>query len=171
MASVSYWLCGWLKGLHTIRVPGSELMPNLCELAARKGYGVFLLGAQEEVNKGSAEKLCQMYPGLKIMGRANGYFNEEDTPELIKKINASGANILFVALGSPKQEQWIQKWHSELNVNILQGIGGTLDTIVGKVKELQRFSVSLVWNWFYRLVLIRNVPKADCFAGVCVESD
>lgn len=142
----------WLKGLKTFRVPGSELMPNLCNLAVRERYGVFLLGAQEDVNKGSAEKLCQMYPGLKIVGRTNGYFKEEDIPTLINKINASGANILFVALGSPKQEQWIQKWCSQLDVNVLQGIGGTLDTIVGKVKRAPPIFCKLGLEWFYRLV-------------------
>jgi N-acetylglucosaminyldiphosphoundecaprenol N-acetyl-beta-D-mannosaminyltransferase len=127
-------------------------MPNLCNLAAQEGYGVFLFGAQEEVNKGSAEKLCQMYPGLKIAGRANGYLKEEDMPTLVKKINDSGAQILFVALGSPKQEQWIQKWYSQLDVNVLQGIGGTLDTIVGKVKRAPPIFCKLGLEWFYRLI-------------------
>jgi len=142
----------WLHGVAVSRVPGAELMPRLCKMAAEKGYGVFLYGAQEEVNQGSAEKLCQMYPGLKIAGRANGYHKEEDMPELARQINASGAKILFVALGSPKQEQWIQKWSDKLNVTIIQGIGGTLDTIVGKVKRAPSFFCKFGLEWFYRLV-------------------
>jgi len=142
----------WLHGLQTVRVPGSEMMPRLCKMAANKGYGIFLYGSQEDVNKGSAEKLCQMYPGLKIAGRANGYLKEEDMPELIKKINSSGAKILFVALGSPKQEQWIQKWSDKLAVNIIQGIGGTLDTIVGTVKRAPAVFCRIGLEWFYRLV-------------------
>jgi len=142
----------WLHKLDVRRVPGSELMPRLCQLAAEKGYGIFLYGAQEDVNQGSAEKLSQMFPGLKIAGRANGYFKEEEMPELIRQINSSGAKILFVALGSPKQEQWIQKWADKLNVNIIQGIGGTLDTIVGKVKRAPAIFCNLGLEWFYRLV-------------------
>ena len=142
----------WLHGLETVRVPGSELMPRLCTMAAEKGYGIFLYGSQEDVNKGSAEKLCQMYPGLKVVGRANGYLKEEDMPGLVRQINASGAKILFVALGSPKQEQWIQKWCDKLDVNIIQGIGGTLDTIVGKVKRAPAIFCNLGLEWFYRLV-------------------
>jgi len=142
----------WLRGLKAQRVPGSELMPRLCAMAAEKGYGIFLYGSQEDVNQGSAEKLCQMYPGLKVAGRANGYLKEEDMPELIRQINASGAKILFVALGSPKQEQWIQKWSDKLDVNIIQGIGGTLDTIVGKVKRAPAIFCNLGLEWFYRLV-------------------
>jgi len=142
----------WLHGLKVNRVPGAELMPRLCKMAAEKGYGIFLYGSQEDVNQGSAEKLCQMYPGLKIAGRANGYLKEEDMPALVRQINASGAKILFVALGSPKQEQWIQKWSDKLNVNIIQGIGGTLDTIVGKVKRAPAIFCNLGLEWFYRLV-------------------
>jgi N-acetylglucosaminyldiphosphoundecaprenol N-acetyl-beta-D-mannosaminyltransferase len=146
------WAIRWLHGLKVLRVPGAELMPRLCERAARKGYGVFLFGSKEDVNREAAKKLQQKYPGLKIAGRANGYLNEEDMPGLIEQINASGAAILFVALGSPKQEQWIQKWCPELKVNICQGIGGTLDTIVGTVKRAPAVFCRLGLEWFYRLI-------------------
>jgi N-acetylglucosaminyldiphosphoundecaprenol N-acetyl-beta-D-mannosaminyltransferase len=146
------WAMRWLKGLNAFRVPGSELMPKLCELAARKGYGIFLFGSKEEVSRGAAEKLVQRYPGLRIAGRANGYLKEEEMPELIERINASGAEILFVALGSPKQEQWIQKWLPQLNVKICQGIGGTLDTIVGTVKRAPELFCRFGLEWFYRLI-------------------
>jgi N-acetylglucosaminyldiphosphoundecaprenol N-acetyl-beta-D-mannosaminyltransferase len=140
-----------LHGVEVKRVPGAELMPRLCELAAEKGYGVFLFGSKEEVNKSSAEKLYKIYPGLKIAGRANGYLKEEDMPGLVKQINDSGANILFVALGSPKQEQWIEKWEEKLDVNIIQGIGGTLDTIAGNVKRAPEIFCKTGLEWFYRL--------------------
>jgi N-acetylglucosaminyldiphosphoundecaprenol N-acetyl-beta-D-mannosaminyltransferase len=141
-----------LHGLESVRVPGSELMPRLCEMAVKKGYAIFIYGAKEEVNRGAAEKLGQRYPGLKIAGRANGYLKEEEMPELVQRINASGAKILFVALGSPKQEQWIQKWHGDLNVNIIQGVGGTLDVIDGKVKRAPLVYRKLGLEWFYRLI-------------------
>ncbi len=146
------WAMRRLHGLEAVRVPGSELMPKLCELAARKGHGIFLFGSKEEVNRESAEKLVQRYPGLRIAGRANGYLTEEEMPGLVEQINASGAKILFVALGSPKQEQWIQKWLPQLNVAICQGIGGTLDTIVGTVKRAPPIFCRLGLEWFYRLV-------------------
>ena len=146
------WAMRWLHGLQAVRVPGSELMPKLCERAARKGYGIFLFGSKEDVNRQAAEKLVQRYPGLKIVGRANGYLTEEDMPGLIERINASGAEILFVALGSPRQEQWIRKWLPQLNIGICQGIGGTLDTIVGSVKRAPPLFCRFGLEWFYRLV-------------------
>jgi N-acetylglucosaminyldiphosphoundecaprenol N-acetyl-beta-D-mannosaminyltransferase len=146
------WAMRWIRGMDAVRVPGSELMPKLCELAAGKGYGIFLFGSKEEVNREAAEKLIQRYPGLKIAGRANGYLTEEEMPGLVERINASGAAILFVALGSPRQEQWIQKWLPRLNVAICQGIGGTLDTIVGTVKRAPPIFCRFGLEWFYRLV-------------------
>jgi N-acetylglucosaminyldiphosphoundecaprenol N-acetyl-beta-D-mannosaminyltransferase len=142
----------WLHGLKAARVPGSELMPCLCELAARKGYGVFIYGSREEVSREAAKKLVQRYPGLRISGRADGYLKEEEMPALVQQINTSGAEILFVALGSPKQEQWINKWLPQLNVKICQGIGGTLDTIVGTVKRAPAVFCRFGLEWFYRLI-------------------
>lgn len=146
------WAMRRLRGIGAVRVPGSELMPKLCELAARKSYGVFLFGSKEDVNRGSAEILAKRYPGLKIVGRANGYLKTEEMPGLVEKINTSGAKILFVALGSPKQEQWIQQWLPKLNVAVCQGIGGTLDTVVGTVKRAPPIFCRLGLEWFYRLV-------------------
>jgi N-acetylglucosaminyldiphosphoundecaprenol N-acetyl-beta-D-mannosaminyltransferase len=146
------WAIRKLRGLPAVRVPGSELMPKLCDLATRKGYGVFLYGSKEEVNRGSAEILAEKHPGLKITGRANGYLRAEEMPGLVQRINASGADILFVALGSPKQEQWILRWLPELEVKVSQGIGGTLDTVVGSVKRAPPFFCRLGLEWFYRLI-------------------
>jgi len=146
------WAMRRLHGLAAVRVPGSELMPKLCALAVRKGYGVFLYGSKEEVSQGVAEILLQRYPGLRIVGRSNGYLKEEEMPELVRRINASGAEILFVALGSPKQEQWILRWLPALEVKVCQGIGGTLDTIVGTVKRAPPIFCRLGLEWFYRLV-------------------
>ena len=72
---------------------------------------------------------------MRVVGRANGYLKAEELPGLVRQINDYGAEILFVALGSPKQEEWILRWLPKLNVKVCQGIGGTLDTIVGTVKR------------------------------------
>jgi N-acetylglucosaminyldiphosphoundecaprenol N-acetyl-beta-D-mannosaminyltransferase len=142
----------WLYGLRATRVPGSELMPSICREAARKGYKIFLYGSKEDVNKSAVEKLQSTYPGIQIVGRANGYLKNDQMPNLIKEINESGADILFVALGSPKQEQWIQAYLPKLNVKVCQGIGGTLDTIAGRVKRAPTFFRWAGLEWLYRLM-------------------
>jgi len=167
------WAMRCLHGLKAARVPGSELMPCLCELAARKGYGVFIYGSREEVSREAAKKLVQRYPGLRISGRADGYLTEEEMPALVRQINASGAEILFVALGSPKQEQWINKWLPQLNVKICQGIGGTLDTIVGTVKRAPAVFCRFGLEWFYRLITnpkrIRRQILLPVFAWMVIK--
>lgn len=135
------------------RVPGADLMQHICQLSARKGYPVFLYGAKEEVSRKAADTLLQRYPGLRIAGRANGYVSDQEMPELVDRINRSGARILFLAMGSPRQEQWFATHAPALtSVRVCQGIGGTLDTIAGTVKR-----APLIWQkcsaeWLYRLL-------------------
>lgn len=134
------------------RVPGCELAIQLCELAEKNDYSVFLLGAKEETNLLAAEKLIEKYPGLKISGRRNGYFTDEQDSEVVTKINESGAHIVLVALGSPKQEKWVEKHQHEINANILQGVGGTLDVIAGNVKRAPVLWRATHLEWLYRLL-------------------
>lgn len=133
------------------RVPGSELMPAICERAALKGYKVFLFGASPETNLRAVEVLLKRYPGLQIVGYQDGYIKDQDMPKLIEKINSSNAEILFIALGSPKQELWMETYSPELKVKVCQGVGGTFDVIAGHVKRAPLFFRKLHLEWFYRL--------------------
>jgi len=144
-----------LKLLHNVkvnRVPGADLMQEICAKAPKKGYRIFLYGAKEDVNRKAASKIKERFPGIQIAGRAHGYVKPEEMNELIMRINEAKADILFVGLGSPSQEQWMQKYMPRLNVKLLQGIGGTLDTITGKVKRAPIGFQKLGLEWFYRLL-------------------
>lgn len=134
------------------RVPGSELMPKLCELAARDGHRVFLFGAAPDVNERAVQVLQQRYQGLTIAGAQHGFLSQEDMPGLVDRINASQADLLFVALGSPKQEDWIDRCLPQLNVKICQGVGGTFDVIAGRVRRAPAAFRAVHLEWFYRLV-------------------
>lgn len=134
------------------RVPGSELMPNLCERAAARGFSVFLFGARPEVNDEAAAALLRRFPGLEIAGRQHGYVDEADMPALVERINASGAAILFAALGSPRQEAWMNRHAPALRVKVAQGVGGTLDVIAGRVNRAPPLFLALNLEWLYRLL-------------------
>jgi len=142
----------WLYGLKVTRITGVELMLELCKEAELKGYKIFIYGAEEAVNKNSVEQLKLVYPSISIVGRCNGYISEEEMESLIKRINDSNADILFIALGSPKQEKWIQKYLPVLNTKICLGIGGTLDVISGKSKRAPENIQKLGLEWLYRLI-------------------
>jgi N-acetylglucosaminyldiphosphoundecaprenol N-acetyl-beta-D-mannosaminyltransferase len=142
-----------LHGARLERVPGCELMQNICALSERQGYKIFIYGAREDVNAKAALTIKQRYPSIRIVGRSNGYVPHDKMDELIENINNSGAEILFVALGSPAQEKWISDYKKSLvNVRVCQGIGGTLDVIAGTVKRAPDIFCRLGIEWLYRLL-------------------
>lgn len=160
----------WLLGLCRVsRVPGSELMPQLCALAARKGYKVFMFGAKDEVNAEAVAVLERRYPGLDVVGRHHGYVGDAENAALIREINDSGAEILFVALGSPKQEIWMHQNMPGLRVRVAQGVGGTFDVLAGRVRRAPSWAIQLRIEWLYRLVTdprrIRRQKALPVFAG------
>ncbi|MBL8202152.1 MAG: WecB/TagA/CpsF family glycosyltransferase [Chromatiales bacterium] len=135
------------------RVPGAELMPAICARAALRGYPVFLFGASREVNEKASAVLAKEYPGLVIAGHHHGYVDDAAMPDLVAAINASGAQVLFVALGSPRQELWMEKYLPELrHVRVCQGVGGTFDVIAGRVRRAPLAFRRANLEWFYRLV-------------------
>lgn len=141
-----------LHGIRLSRVTGIGVMQDICKTAVEKGYGIFIYGAKEEVNKAAVKNLKNMFPGLQIVGRAHGYQPEADMENLVESINESGAQVLFLALGSPKQEQWISRYGGRLlNVRVCQGIGGTLDVLAGKTKRAPFAFRRLGLEWLYRL--------------------
>ena len=142
----------YLYGINIERVSGADLMQNICEQAPAKGYKIFIYGASEEVNRSAVEKLETRHPGINIVGRSNGYVSENEMKPLLEKINKSKAEILFIALGSPKQEKWISDHLHKTNIYICQGIGGTLDTIVGTVKRAPVIWRKAQAEWLYRLL-------------------
>ena len=141
-----------LHGARLQRLPGSEFIFDICQLAETGGHSIFVYGAKEEVNRTAVARLQQRYPGLRIAGRANGFVPPGEMPQLVQQINASGAAILFLALGSPRQEKWFAAHKDALtSVRVVQGIGGTLDTIGGNVQRAPEFWCRHNLEWFYRL--------------------
>ncbi len=142
--------------LHNIpiqRVPGCDLMQNICKMSADKGYKIFIYGAKQEVNAAAAKELKTRHPSIQIVGRQDGYLGDEKMDSLIDRINDSKAQILFLALGSPKQEMWISRYREQLeNVRVCQGIGGTLDVLAGTVKRAPEFFCKMGIEWLYRLM-------------------
>ncbi|MBQ8004540.1 MAG: WecB/TagA/CpsF family glycosyltransferase [Oscillospiraceae bacterium] len=132
------------------KVPGVELGIRVLENAAKSGRGVFFLGAKPGVAELAASKLSEKIPGINFVGIRDGYF--KDDSEVIESINASGADILFVCLGAPKQEKWMAQHKDEINVRLMLGLGGSLDSYAGTVKRAPDIFIKLGLEWFYRLL-------------------
>ena len=118
-----------LNGRGIPRCTGCDLFFRLLPLAARKGWGVFLLGASPESNRVACLRLRERHPDLRIVGRRDGYF--DDSSSVIEEINASGAEMLFVAMGSPKQEYWISRHREAIDASFCMGVGGSFDVASG----------------------------------------
>jgi N-acetylglucosaminyldiphosphoundecaprenol N-acetyl-beta-D-mannosaminyltransferase len=133
------------------RVAGIDLFEQLLELATRRGYSIYLLGAREEIVSTVALKLNAKFPDLNIAGCHHGYFwgNEEAVVEDIRK---SGARMLFVAITSPKKEQFIDKWRNRLGVDFAMGVGGTFDVVAGKVQRAPLWMRRSGLEWLFRVI-------------------
>ena len=125
-------------------------MEMLCSMSSEKGYKIFLYGAKEEVVKTAKKKLKEKYENIKIVGTMNGY--EKDEQKIIDAINKSNADIVFVALGSPKQENWILNNKEKINAKIFQGVGGSFDVISGNIKRAPKWMQKIGLEWLYRLI-------------------
>lgn len=132
------------------RVTGVDMMDRLLEFASDEGKKVFMYGAKEEVVATAKAKIEEKYPSIRITGYSNGYTKGQD--ELVRRINESGAEIIFVALGSPRQELWIRDHMKDLNVKVYQGVGGSFDVFAGNVKRAPSFFRKAGLEWFYRLI-------------------
>lgn len=155
-----------LYGKRVSRCPGADLMQNICGDAPANGYRIFIYGSGEDVNRRACEILQERHPGIRIVGRANGFVKAEEMEQLVETINRSQADILFIAMGSPRQEKWMSEYASRLTtVKICQGIGGTLDTIAGTVKRAPLFWQKMGLEWFYRLLCqpSRFARQVRCF--------
>lgn len=138
------------KGQITSRVTGVDMMMRLCAEAASRGKSVFLYGGKPGVAEKACEKLKTLYPKIQIAGSQHGY--EKDNGKVIAKINEAKPDILFVAMGSPKQENWINANREKLYPTIYQGVGGSFDVLAGNVKRAPEAFQKLGLEWFYRLM-------------------
>ena len=136
------------------RVTGVDLIPELARLSAEKGYGIYLLGSDEEDSCAAAEVLCEKYPGVRIVGRdcpPVAALHAMDNEAILRRIEAADPQILLVAFGNPKQEIWIHRHRERLKVPVAIGIGGALNMIAGSLKRAPRWVQTLNLEWVFRM--------------------
>jgi N-acetylglucosaminyldiphosphoundecaprenol N-acetyl-beta-D-mannosaminyltransferase len=132
------------------RVTGIDMMLKLCETAAKHQKKVFLYGGKPGRADEAKVKLEEMYPGIQIAGTLHGY--EKDQEVVRQTINQSQADIIFVAMGSPAQENWIIANKETLHPSVYQGVGGSFDVISGKIERAPESFQKLGLEWLYRLM-------------------
>ena len=148
------WAAKKLFGEKIARLPGADLFEKICEVAAERGWRIFLFGGSKGVARQAGEKLKNRYPRLQISGTLGGVIvtAEGESDEIDKQISTAKTDILFVGLGAPKQDLWIAKNLPKLKVGAALGIGGTLDFTSDRIKRAPQWLRQLGLEWLYRLI-------------------
>jgi UDP-N-acetylglucosamine 2-epimerase (non-hydrolysing) len=133
------------------RVTGIDLMHELVALAERKQYRVYVLGAEREVLDRALVRLRQQHPRLMIVGHHDGYFSNDEEPAVVAEIRASRADMLFVAMPSPRKEYFLSRWGDRLEIPVTMGVGGAIDVVAGVRRRAPVVLQRLGLEWWFRL--------------------
>jgi len=134
------------------RVAGVDLFEALMRRAAEKGWRVYLLGAKEEIVSRVRDIYASKYPALVFAGYRNGYWKPEQEAGIVDEIAAAKADLLFVAISSPKKEQFLGAYQARMKIPFAMGVGGTFDVAAGKVKRAPVWMQKSGLEWFYRFL-------------------
>jgi N-acetylglucosaminyldiphosphoundecaprenol N-acetyl-beta-D-mannosaminyltransferase len=148
------WASRWRSGRLPERVTGSDMVPALCERSAERGWRIFLLGGEPGIGAEAAAKLREKYPTLQIVGVEAPPFRQptpEEHAQLLERIRASQADLLFLAFGQPKGELWLVENMQATGVPVSVQVGATLNFLAGNVKRAPRWIQRLGIEWVYRL--------------------
>ncbi len=132
-------------------VNGTDLFPRLAAALAGSGKRIYLLGGRPGVAEGVARWLAKNHPDVELAGWRDGYFSTAEEPKLLEDIRRSGADLVLVAFGAPRQELWIRRCLSKLGAKVVIGVGGLLDFYSGRIPRAPRWIRKLGMEWCYRL--------------------
>jgi N-acetylglucosaminyldiphosphoundecaprenol N-acetyl-beta-D-mannosaminyltransferase len=141
-----------LHGVRASRVGGTDMLPDLARLAARRRWPVFLLGAMPGIAETAAERLVELAPGLWISGTYSGSPHPREDARTAEMIRSGGTRLLLVAFGTPAQERWIARNLANLGPCVAIGVGGTFDYLAGVVPRAPLWMQRAGLEWLYRLI-------------------
>ncbi|WP_028784043.1 WecB/TagA/CpsF family glycosyltransferase [Thalassobacillus devorans] len=133
------------------RIPGYDLMLELLDYGNDKKLKCYLLGATDQVAERAADNIKKAYPELDVCGYHHGYFDDDDKT-ILEEIKSAAPDLIFVALGFPRQEKWIFKAIKQLDHGLMMGVGGSLDVWAGEMKRAPKIWQRLNLEWLYRLI-------------------
>ncbi len=134
------------------RVAGIDLMHRLLGLAEEKGYGVYVLGARRSVLERAISELRRHHPRLRIAGYRDGYFADAESEEVARQIREADADILLVAMSSPRKEYWLAKHGAATGVRFVMGVGGAIDVVAGETRRAPAWMQRAGLEWLFRLL-------------------
>lgn len=135
------------------RIPGQAYFRKVLECGEKEGWTFYLLGGKGDTVNRAIENIKKIYPKVNIVGSHEGFFKEDSEEYVINEINKLQPNVLFVAMGAPRQEKWIYEHRNELKVDVAAGQGGTFDYEAGNIRRAPKWIQKIGMEWFWRLIL------------------
>ena len=135
------------------RVTGIDLVNGICEQSAKDKWKIYILGSAPGVAATAAINIRDKFPGCNIIGTHHGYFNAKEEKQILAELEQLRPDVLFVALGAPKQEYWIAEHMERLQIPVAMGIGGSMDVLSGNVKRAPKWMQKMSLEWLYRLLI------------------
>jgi N-acetylglucosaminyldiphosphoundecaprenol N-acetyl-beta-D-mannosaminyltransferase len=169
------WALRLLQGIRTNHLSGVEVMIALIQLANEKGYSIFFLGSPQELLDKVQNKISSEFPGISKVGFQNGYYSKSEESAVVEKIATFQPDFLFVAFGSPRKEEFIQRYKTQLNSLVMMGVGGSFEVFVGE-KKVDGLTKKLGLRWFVRMaqdpkrLFMRYYTCNTFFAKKLIES-
>ena len=149
------WIGSALHGDRVSQVAGPDFMPLFCEQTATNGYRHFLYGGGEGIAEKTACELVRRYPSIQIAGHYSPPFRQltqQEDERVCRQINESGADIVWVCLGCPKQEKWIVEHRDLLGAKVILAVGQAFDILAGVRSRAPRIIRRFGIEWIYRLI-------------------
>lgn len=134
------------------KIAGIDIFKEILITADKEKKNIYLLGAEEEVLLKCRKNIEKQYPNLNICGSHNGFFDLDNCEDIIEEIKSRDIYAIFVAMGSPRQELFIDKILCDTNIKIFMGVGGVFDIFAGKVDRAPKLMISLGLEWLYRTI-------------------
>ncbi len=147
------WAAEQLNSPLRERVTGIDLLTEILHQAPQRNWSLYFYGAKPEILEKAVENIRQIHPGIRIAGSTHGYISPEAQKDLLEDIRSKAPDILFVAMGAPRQEYWIRENLPGLPPLVAVGVGGSLDVLSGTVKRAPRLIQALRLEWLYRTVI------------------
>ena len=158
------------------RVTGVDLMVRLIERASERGHRLYLLGAREPVVRAAAARIVREHPGTTVAGWHNGYWAADREEDLVREIAASRPDILFVAISSPRKEQFLAQWKDVIDAPFVMGVGGSFDVYAGFTRRAPRWMQRIGLEWLFRVaqeprrMWRRYLSDAPRFARIVIRA-